>query len=257
MDESADPIESFPTFGAFFTRKLKPGIRDISPAEVVSPADGKILHFGEIEEDTVEQIKGITYDLSDFFGEDLHRLRKERRNLDTDPSRAHKKLYHCVIYLAPGDYHGFHSPVQWSITDRRHFPGHLFPVAPAVVSRIQGLFAMNERVVLTGEWKHGFFSYTPVGATNVGSIKLQFDDVKTNVRPKLKDKHYDRHYENVNPDKGDCLGFFHMGSTVVLIFESPDFQFLVSPGQKVRVGESLGQVKKDRSLDLSQIKVIS
>ncbi|PRP84400.1 hypothetical protein PROFUN_08080 [Planoprotostelium fungivorum] len=255
MDESERPIESFETFGQFFTRKLKPGVRPVYNADVVSPADGKILHFGEIQEDTVEQIKGITYELSDFFGEDLHRLRKERRALDVDPNSVKKKLYHCVIYLAPGDYHGFHSPTEWKITDRRHFPGHLFPVAPAVVSRVQGLFALNERVVLTGEWPHGFFSYTPVGATNVGSIKLEFDDVKTNVRPKLKDKHYDRHYDDVNAKKGDCLGFFHMGSTIVLIFESPEFDFMVQTGQKIQMGQPIGQLRDQaRELNLKDVK---
>ncbi len=91
---------------------------------------------------------------------------------------AQKKLYHVVIYLAPGDYHGIHSPTNWSIQLRRHFPGNLFPVKPSVANRLQGLFAVNERVALIGKWDHGFFSLTPVGATNVGSIALNFDKVR-------------------------------------------------------------------------------
>ncbi|PRP78447.1 hypothetical protein PROFUN_13680 [Planoprotostelium fungivorum] len=128
-------------------------------------------------------------------------------------------------------------------------------LAPAVVSRVQGLFALNERVVPTGEWPHGFFSYTPVGATNVSSIKLEFDDVKTNVRPKLKDKHYNCHYDDVNAKKGDCLGFFHMGSTIVLIFESPEYDFMVQSGQKIQMGQPIRQLRdRARELNLKDVK---
>lgn len=86
-------------------------------------------------------------------------------------------LHHCVIYLAPGDYHRFHSPTDWTVFARRHFPGELFSVNPSVARWLQGLFNFNERVVYYGEWEHGFFSMTAVGATNVGSIRVYMDDV--------------------------------------------------------------------------------
>jgi len=153
---------------------------------MVSPVDGTVLHFGEISGDTIEQVKGVKYSLEALLGntsliEDLER--------DRNLPKGAKKLYHCIIYLSPGDYHGIHSPVNWSVGQRRYFPGYLFPVAPKVVRFIEGLFAINERVVLTGQWEHGFFSLTPVGATNVGSIVVNFDkELITNQINKPQEK---------------------------------------------------------------------
>jgi phosphatidylserine decarboxylase len=86
-----------------------------------------------------------------------------------------------VLYLAPGDYHGYHSPVEWRVQSRRHFVDNLFSVNPAVAAKFPFLFALNERVVLFGEWEHGFFSMSPVGATNVGSMTLEWEKVRHTV----------------------------------------------------------------------------
>lgn len=93
--------------------------------------------------------------------------------------------FYCVVYLAPGDYHRFHSPCHWTVHTRRHFPGELYSVNPSVTKWFDNLFVLNERVSLLGTWMHGFFSYTAVGATMVGSIKVEitishikpFDDI--------------------------------------------------------------------------------
>lgn len=90
-------------------------------------------------------------------------------------------LYYIVFYLAPGDYHRFHSPTSWVVEKRRHFAGELYSVSPYLQRTLPGLFTLNERVVLLGRWRWGFFSFTPVGATNVGSIKINFDrELRTN-----------------------------------------------------------------------------
>ncbi|CAH6723611.1 phosphatidylserine decarboxylase proenzyme 1, mitochondrial [[Candida] jaroonii] len=173
-----------------------------------------------------------------------------------------KQLYFSVIYLAPGDYHRFHSPTNWVTTLRRHFIGELFSVAPFFQKTLQGLFVLNERVALLGYWKYGFFSMIPVGATNVGSIVVDFDkDLKTNdafeheVYSKksidettplleadesslsLEDKRkrtkkntvYEATYTKASRllggfplTKGQQFGGFKLGSTVVLVFEAPD-----------------------------------
>lgn len=212
---------------------------------------------------------------------------------------SHNNLYFAVIYLAPGDYHRYHSPTNWVTTLRRHFIGELFSVAPFFQKTLQGLFVLNERVALLGYWKYGFFSMIPVGATNVGSIVVNFDkDLKTNdiyehevylrqssfsgssddqtpllnggiadlslnssyssddtvAKPKPQPKKlkkntvYEATYTGASSllggfplSKGEEVGGFKLGSTVVLVFEAPDnFKFDLEVGQKIKMGESLG-----------------
>lgn len=209
--------------------------------------------------------------------------------LDRLHRSSHSNLYFAVIYLAPGDYHRYHSPTNWVTTLRRHFIGELFSVAPFFQKTLQGLFVLNERVALLGYWKYGFFSMIPVGATNVGSIVVNFDkDLKTNVvyehevysrqddektplldmsdgasdmtvttagsnrsqKPKKLKKNtvYEATYTRASSllngyplSKGEEVGGFKLGSTVVLVFEAPDnFQFKLKPNQKIKMGESLG-----------------
>ena len=92
--------------------------------------------------------------------------------------RPGNSLFFSVIYLAPGDYHRYHSPTAWVVEKRRHFMGELFSVSPWMAKRLEGLFVLNERVALLGRWRFGFFGMVPVGATNVGSIVVNFDQVR-------------------------------------------------------------------------------
>jgi phosphatidylserine decarboxylase len=92
--------------------------------------------------------------------------------------RPGNALFFAVVYLAPGDYHRFHSPTAWVVEKRRHFQGELFSVSPYVAKRMENLFVLNERVALLGRWRYGTFTMVPVGATNVGSIKINFDQAR-------------------------------------------------------------------------------
>uniref|UniRef100_A0A1B6LU49 Phosphatidylserine decarboxylase proenzyme, mitochondrial n=1 Tax=Graphocephala atropunctata TaxID=36148 RepID=A0A1B6LU49_9HEMI len=169
-----------------------------------------------------------------------------KAQLLTDPRN---ELYQTVVYLAPGDYHRFHSPTHWQVKFRRHFQGELLSVNPLIAGWVPELFNLNERVVYVGEWEHGFFSMTAVGATNVGSIRVHSDKtLHTNTR-KWRDgcRHRDRHM-NVVWSKGEEVGEFRMGSTIVLIFEAPkDYTFNVGPNQRVKVGEALTCSSKNSS----------
>lgn len=172
------------------------------------------------------------------------------------PSTKETDLFYTVIYLAPGDYHRFHSPVTWVSTLRRHFVGELYSVAPYFQNAFNNLFVLNERVALLGYWKYGFFSMTPVGATNVGSIKINFDkDLVTNTRiqngtKSKKNTCYEAHYTNASSllkgqplFKGQEMGGFMLGSTVVLVFEAPkNFKFTLTENQYIKMGECIGEL---------------
>jgi phosphatidylserine decarboxylase len=139
----------------------------------VSPADGTLQRCGTLSDNyVIEQVKGIDYSLAEFFGPDI-----------TPPSTS--QLHYVCIYLAPGDYHGFHSPADWTIYQRRHIngvcknaadvtllAGTLLSVRLGLIHKVSKLFVLNERVALLGRWPHGFMSMTAVGATNVGNIVI-------------------------------------------------------------------------------------
>ncbi len=180
LDEvEVDDLSYYTNLSEFFRRKLKPGSRTINnSSSIVCPCDGKILNFGIVTNGQVEQVKGVDYSLDVFLGENKWtadgNTASYEKSLKTNPEN---QLYYSIIYLAPGDYHRFHSPSEWSVVFRRHFPGELFSVSPSVAKWLKDLYNLNERAVYCGKWKYGFFAMAPVGATNVGSIKVQFDPV--------------------------------------------------------------------------------
>ncbi|KAG0151486.1 hypothetical protein CROQUDRAFT_712918 [Cronartium quercuum f. sp. fusiforme G11] len=167
--------------------------------------------------------------------------------LNMTPRDGHR-MFFLVVYLAPGDYHRFHSPADWMVQRRRHFSGELFSVSPWMLGKLADLFVLNERVALLGKWRHGFFSMTPVGATNVGSIMINFDrELRTNTPYRLggfQEAIYDKGVLGGQVlNKGDEMGGFSLGSTIVLVFEAPErFRFEVKKGDLVKVGQGIGNV---------------
>ena len=205
----------------------------------VCPVDGRVLHFGRLVDGKLEQVKGIPYSLESFLG-------CESTFSSTNSPKANKQLYHCVLYLGPGDCHHFHSPTEWHVESRRHFPGQLYSVSPWVLKGFRDIFCTNERVSLHGNWKYGAFTMTAVGAYNVGSINIRFDkELKTNQRKVKKESFQEKKFGgSLALDRGDHVGWFAMGSAIVLIFEGPkNFEFIVKHGQKIKLGQALGYIK--------------
>jgi phosphatidylserine decarboxylase len=231
-------LTKYVSLNEFFRRDVKQELRPLANSLLVSPSDGVVQVCGQLVNDRIEQVKGFSYTLAAFVGQDLAKELKNRRKRSSDD-----QLYYCVIYLSPADCHKFYSPVQWKIDLRRHITGYLLSVNKKALARVPDLFSINERVLLTGEWEHGFFSMTPVGATHVGSIILGCETtLRTNLSSKrigdVDDKHYD---SAVQKSRGDYVGEFNMGSSVVLIFEAPkEFKFAMKPGDKLRYGQTLG-----------------
>ena len=179
------------------------------------------------------------------------------------------KLFFMVIYLSPADYHRFHSPTVHSADYRRHIVGYLSPVKPSHVNKHKDVFKNNERVNIFGRWSQGFYFESAVGATNVGSIKLDFDEeVMTNKAlpryPYFEDKDYvhtevteksspffkylaksDPSFSMKSDDelsfgKGEMTGRFEMGSTIVLVFEANSKTKLeVKEGQRLLLGDKI------------------
>lgn len=225
-----EDLKQYRNLGELFRRRLKPCARPVcDKAKIVSPCDGKLLYSGRVDGNSFQAIKGVNYSLSDFLG--------------PSPDAPLQDLHCCILYLAPGDYHRFHAPVDLSLSRRLHFDGLLLSVSPSAVKRVPNLFSVNERVVYHGSWEEGFFSMTAVGATNVGSIKIGFDrDLLTNIKkkdmsPEPKELVFP---SQVKMSRGDYFGEFNLGSTIVLIFQSKgDVNFEVKHGEVVKMGQAL------------------
>jgi phosphatidylserine decarboxylase len=228
MSEAAEALSSYPSFNAFFTRRLRSGARPISADAntVVSPCDSRVHSIGSVPESALlEQIKGRTYTLAALIGSE-------------EDARPFTRGVHATLYLSPSMYHRVHSPVDGVIRAWRYVPGRLFPVNTLAVRHVEGLFTVNERVTIfidTPEF--GPVAVVMVGATNVGRMSLSFADLVTNSgRPAVL---------TVPPApipvaRGAELGAFNLGSTVVLLVADPDLRPAgVVPGQIVRVGEPL------------------
>ena len=169
-EATPNSLRDYPSLAAFFRRRLRPGCRPLaSGSRIVSPADGTVTFAGLHLGGSLQQVKGVHYSLPKFLG------RVADTSVDSLLQNKHSGLYQMVIYLHPGDYHRFHSPVTWHVRSRTRVWGELLSVAPPILRNIQGLFELNTRVVLEGEWRWGYFSLTAVGATNVGSINIEFE----------------------------------------------------------------------------------
>lgn len=229
LDDMAKPLKDYATFNDFFTRPLKASARPLpaDPAAIVSPVDGVISACGMIHQQSLLQAKGHHYSLSDliagddwlqFFGEDSYAL---------------------TAYLSPRDYHRIHMPMTATLQRVTYVPGKLFPVNPKAVATVDGLFARNERALCFFETAQGPMIMVLVGAMIVaglvvkplGHLNAERDQVCEWRLP--APQHFQR---------GDELGYFEMGSTVILLLPPHVMQpneDLVA-GQSLKMGATLG-----------------
>jgi len=229
--EAERPIEEYPTFTEFFTRRLKPGARSIAPGDrlPVSPVDGTVGELGEIVDSRLYQAKGKHYTPAELIGGPA---------AEEDARRFAGGAF-CTIYLAPYDYHRIHAPLGGAITGYVNMPGQLWPVNPLGLRNVDKLFCVNERLTTFLDTVRGPCGVVAVGATNVGRIRALYDDVTTNARRTRRAVR--RIYERPIPiAKGAELAVFEMGSTVVVLF-APGVKLAahLRPGARICLGEPL------------------
>lgn len=236
MAEAEFGLEAYPSLLALFTRRLKENARplDPDPKALLSPADGKYLIAQRITENQLIQAKGKTYTVRGLIG---------------DAAQAERYLSGSMItiYLSPQDYHRVHAPISGEILGYTQIPGGLFPVNQAAVDEVDRLFATNERMVTRIRSETlGEVAVVMVGATNVGRIRAYYDDL-----PPTNDgleAHRRGDYDPPRPiERGDPLGVFELGSTVILLTERPIAFLPMQPGDVLRMGRSLGAFQAPES----------
>ena len=227
---------AYPSLNAFFTRALREGTRPLpeDPAIIVSPVDGAISRHGRLKGQQIIQAKDHTYSVETLLG------------LDGPAALPFRDGDFITLYLAPHNYHRVHSPVNCRVMEVLYIPGRLFSVNARTARTVPRLFARNERVVLrclTDDGKE--FALVMVGAMLVGSMELKFCDLHTAYRT-----HSVRRFllgDGVALARGEELGRFNMGSTVILVFDRDFIQWnTLSDGQGVRLGEALGNQSEYR-----------
>jgi phosphatidylserine decarboxylase len=231
MAEAANPDPaSYSSFNSFFTRALKPGARPLAKAAFICPVDGAISQFGPIRQDQIFQAKGHDYSTTTLVGGDSALAAKFDNG------------HFATIYLSPRDYHRIHMPTDGRLLRMIHVPGDLFSVNPTTARGVPGLFARNERVVCEFETASGPFVLVLVGATIVGSMATVWHGIVNPPRSgEVREWRY--HDQQIVLKKGEEMGRFLLGSTVVLLYPKDTVRFDSSwvAAKPVRLGEAMAE----------------
>ena len=232
-DAVEEELGSYTSFNRFFTRALKPEARPIDQQanSICSPADGRISAIGEITDGQIYQAKGRDYSLDVLIGGD---------------QSAAQRLANggfATIYLSPRDYHRLHMPVAGTLLSQTHIPGRLFSVGPHTVRALPNLFARNERVIAQFETEVGLMALVLVGAINVAAIETVWHGLVTPPQRRSMSTVNYPDEQAVNLAKGDEMGRFNMGSTIIVLMENPvAWRVDMQAGDAVRMGQFLGSL---------------
>jgi phosphatidylserine decarboxylase len=232
MDDAVqpDPLR-YASFNEFFTRALRPDARSLAkePREIACPVDGVISEAGKIDGDTLLQAKGRNYTLKELLASCAWAKDFEGGSFAT-------------IYLAPFNYHRVHMPLAGRLRETVYVPGRLFSVNAATASLVPRLFARNERVLTWFDTAFGEFALILVGALNVGSIATVWAG---DITPAPRRVTTTLPPQAVSLDKGEEMGRFNMGSTVILLFQKDRARWHAElrAGATVRLGQSLGYLQ--------------
>ncbi len=216
----------------FFVRQLKPDARtiDTRPNVLISPVDGTVSQSGKIIDGTLLQVKGHTVPLQELFGG------------DEELTQRFQNGTFATLYLSPSNYHRVHMPYPGSIQESILIPGHLGSVNLTNVQIAKDLYGTNERMVqiFHHEETNTPFAIVWIGAMNIGSIETAWASMNPQTAGPIRMTH-NREQIETQALKGQQIGYFNFGSTVILIFPTDHAPKLVTkPGQQFRLGQPIG-----------------
>lgn len=227
-----DPA-AYPSFNAFFTRALAPDARPLDDAEnaVLCPVDGTISQLGRIENGRIFQAKGQSFSLSELLGDDVEWCEKFEAG------------HFATIYLSPRDYHRIHMPLTGTLQKMRHIPGRLFSVSPSTTRVVPRLFSRNERLVNLFHSDSGPMAVIMVGAIFVASMDTVWSGTVAPASRRISQWQYGEKQAvaSVSLERGEEMGRFNMGSTVVLLFEKDKIEWMdgLAADTKVEMGQAI------------------
>lgn len=226
---------SFRSFNEFFTRALVDGLRPLPKDEntAASPVDGKMYQAGTIEEGRIFQAKGQSFDVVSLLGGSRER------------AAPFLGGQFATIYLAPSNYHRIHMPMNGRVIKQVYVPGRLFSVNPATARAMPELFARNERVAVIFETDIGPMAMVLVGALFVGSIETVWSGEITPPHRGVIDVRQYKEDAGLSLQRGDEMGRFNMGSTVVLLTGPGVMEWAkdIQPGDPLKMGQPLGKMQ--------------
>lgn len=236
LSECVGDVDDFPTLAEFFVRPLKEGVRpvDMDPDVVVSPVDARAHTFGRIEGGMFLQADGKPARVAQLLGADDPRL----PGLGADIADRYEGGEYAVLYLSPKDYHRVHTPLEGTVAGWRYLPGQLWPVFPAATRKVDGLFGRNERMLFELDTPFGRVAEVMVGAFGVGRMSSSVTDLVTNTGGRSVDAPLD---PPLPIERAGEIGRFHLGSTVILLFEPGRIEWTLEPGQVVRLGRPIAR----------------
>lgn len=235
MTEAEEPdCTAYASFNDFFTRALKADARPIVEGDetIACPADGAVSQLGEIHNGRIFQAKGHDFSLLELVG--------------GDPKTAAQFTggHFATVYLSPKDYHRVHMPVSGTLKSMTYVPGQLFSVNDVTTQTVPRLFSRNERVVCIFDTAAGPMAMVLVGAMIVASIETIWAGLVTPHKRRVRTTDY-RDNQPIRLEKGEEMGRFKLGSTVVMLFGADKVRWAESLGAEsdVKMGAHFGDLR--------------
>ena len=228
LEECIGEIDDFRSLSDFFLRPLLPDVRPIDQDEEhwVSPVDGTVHCFGDIENGRFEQSQSQYGEIAQLIG-----CSKESLHL-----KPYLNGQYAIIYLSPKDYHRVHSSQEGKIDSIRYIPGRLWPVFPSATRKNPNLFDRNERLIFRQQSPLGEHFLAMIGAFGVGRMTTSFSNITTNTGGQSTEQKGDWSVKRAQE-----IGCFELGSTVILLWPNKERQFLIKSAQSIRLGTPIAR----------------